>query len=247
MKPAEVRIREAINAHIALTEAYMAITTEIESKGRVFCWEKETANTNSAATHERARYILLTIRMCVLCLAWWKDIEPQKSYIFRPYVEYLLADHIRRQYQKLYRLYLAQLLLQRELKKISPKPDLDKLREIASDVKEYSRTLPSLAKINSLQVALPIVATVFTIFSISFTLPDISIFLRTTQDILVVLAIAIVIAFIVYTIVLSPYIAAFHFKRFLFKEKDSEDFPLSLAPLLITNTLSIILFMAKQI
>jgi hypothetical protein len=58
--------------------------------------------------------------------------------VFRPYVKHLLGAHIEGQYQKLYSLYLGELVVQR---KNYPRDELSELREITSDIRDYSETL----------------------------------------------------------------------------------------------------------
>lgn len=199
---------------------------DIESKSLFFCLEKESAKSEASGGLKEMRYVWNTYKILLRCFPsiWWrKDIEPQKGYMFKPYIKYFLSAHIRRQYQKLYSLYLAEVVIQR---KNSPKDNLSELREIASDIKDYSETLPSLKNVTALLVAgLSILGTVFSISGIR--LPVNETIQALQQDPLLVLTVILAIFLISYygfLIVFSPFVAAFHFKRFLFKDSNSKDF-----------------------
>src|SRR5215216_62818 len=108
----EARIRDTIDAHAALTTDYNKMMTDIEKKRLIFCLEKEDAESGAVDGRKKALYIIYTIFMLLLCIYPVADylIKPQSMYLFKPYVKYIVSVHIRRQYQKLYSLYLAELV-----------------------------------------------------------------------------------------------------------------------------------------
>jgi hypothetical protein len=194
-----------------------------------------------------------TIGILFGCLLGSAYVRPERGYMFKPYVRYLLSTHIRRQYQKLYSLYLAELVVRGNP---SQKEDVDELRKIASDIRDYSETLPSLKRLSALLLGvLSIIGIVFAIFDVRVSLnalflavlfgvlsiigivfaiydaivdakfdmltPDVV--LSSEVLILLIILITFTIIYSGFAIALSPFIAAFYFKRFLFKDNNSKD------------------------
>jgi hypothetical protein len=111
---------------------------------------------------------------------------------------------------------LAEFLIQR--RSSQEEENLVELREIATDIKNYSETLPSLKGLSALFVAvLSVIGTVFGILDVNFKIENIL-----PRDPIVIYAIGFIlpIAFIIPSI---PLDYAFYFKRFLFKGKQSKD------------------------
>jgi len=141
----------------------------------------------------------------------YDEPPPEKSFALKPYAKHILSMHIRRQYQALYRLYLEQLIIQR--KNCSDNAELEELSEIASNIKDYSASLPGLKGITTLSLAaLTVIGTLFGIFDVKVQFVGFLI-----QILLLGIA-------IVFTMgIISPYISAFYFKRFLFKGKNPSE------------------------
>jgi hypothetical protein len=215
---AEATIRTIIDAHTALAKEYKRMMTDIENNGLFFYHEKKAAKSDATDRRRIVLGVLNTMYILYVCqfLGPATRFKVEKAYIFRPYVKYILSNHIRRQYQKLYNLYLAEIVTHR---KNIPKEDVDELRQIASDIRDYSITLPSLKSLTALLLAaLSIMGTLFGIFDVKVPLD--AVFSKSALAEFLSL-------FLIYSlgfgIALSPLIAAFHFKRFLFKDNKHED------------------------
>jgi hypothetical protein len=163
---AEVKIRDTINAHMELAKAYNRIMTDLENKRLLFYLEKQAAKPNAVDRRGiplRIFYTIFVLWLCIFSSPSGK-LKPEWLYVFEPYIKYILSAHIRRQYQKLHGLYLAELVTH---KKDIPKEYLDELRQIATDIGDYSKTLPSLKGLTALLLAaLSIIGTVFGIFGV---------------------------------------------------------------------------------
>jgi hypothetical protein len=215
----EARIRATIDTHIALAKEYNTMMTDIENKSCIFYLEKQTAKPDAVDVRKLAVRVIYTVYAFFYCLNLGPSdkVKLEKIYMFEPYIKYILSTHIRRQYQKLHSLYLAEVVT---YGKNLPKVDVDELRQIATDIGDYSKTLPSLKSLTAILLgALSIIGTVFGIFDIKFPL-----FAVTSQGSLVGgLALLFLIFNVAFAVTLSPFIAAFHFKRFLLKRNKSQD------------------------
>ena len=138
------------------------------------------------------------------------------SSIFKPFVRHFLSAHIRRQYQKLYSLYLAEFLIQS--RNSQEKENLVELKEIATDMKNYSETLPSLKGVSTVFLAtLSVIGTVFGILDLNFKIGDIL-----PRDLIAIYVIGFILP-LAFIIPSFPLDYAFYYKRFLFKGKKSKD------------------------
>jgi hypothetical protein len=216
MDSTEIKIRDAIETHLALAAAYKRMMTEIENKRFVFRFVKQATKPNAIDILEKAFEVIIIMTPFLLFIsAALSGFKPGKRYIFKPCVKYLLDEHVRRQYQKLYRFYLAELVVQR---KNCPKQELEELREIASDIRDYSETLPSLKRvIAALLGALSISGTSFGIYGvdISYNLP------KVPAETIAILAF--IIGSIILITVLVLFLPAFLFKRSLFIGNNSPE------------------------
>jgi hypothetical protein len=101
-----------------------------------------------------------------------------------------------------------------------PKGDVDELRQIAVDTGDYSKTLPSLKSLAALSLAaLSIIGTVLGIFDIPVPLYAI----LSEGSLSTVLTVLFLFFSIAFGITVSPFIAAFYFKRYLFEDNKSKD------------------------
>jgi hypothetical protein len=126
-----------------------------------------------------------------------------------------MSAHIRRQYQKLYGLYLAELLQIRSNRK---NEDEVELREIASDIIEYSETLPTLKGITAVLLGiLSIIGTLFGIINVNVSIEAI----LSIGQVLAALFF-VVPSLIAITYLITPLQEAFSFKRFLFKGREED-------------------------
>jgi hypothetical protein len=205
-------------AHTALATAYKGMMTDIENRGFFFFPGKAAAKSDAIDRHRRALRVIYTVVIYLLCLYSSSFIQPRLAYMFKPYIKYCHNAHIRRQYQKLYSLYLAELVIRR---KNSSKGDVEEFREIASDVRDYYQTLPSLKSLTALLVGvLSITGTVFAIFDVKVPFYTI----LSQGSIFANIVLILVITQIGFAIAICPFMAAFHFKRFLFKGDNSDEF-----------------------
>lgn len=65
--------------------------------------------------------------------------------VLRYFVRYLVRMHIRSKYERLYQLYLQEIVSQDGYS--TPKEDVQELRNVAEDIKKYSDTLPSSKRV----------------------------------------------------------------------------------------------------
>jgi hypothetical protein len=225
MESHELSIRDTIDAHIGFAEAYKRMMTLIGNQGLFFCFERLPSNGHHAVDkREMGAYVIWTIFVYLLSIVY-DDIKPNKAYVFRPYVKHLLGAHIEGQHQKLYSLYLGELVVQR---KNHLRDELSELREIASHIRDYSETLPSIK--GQTAVLLAILSTTSTLLSIA----GISIIgqegIITSQinsilgpSLYYIVPTILLIAIAAYVIGVGfAFIVAFHFKRFLFRNYNSQ-------------------------
>jgi hypothetical protein len=134
--------------------------------------------------------------------------------IIRSFVKYLIKIHMRRQYQAIYRLYLSEIIIPNRTGE--NKQEIDCLRDIAIDLKDYFNTLPNTKNIFASMAA------VFSVITAAIGLLNIeNLIFQFLLDLPSYVFIIMVIAFIsVGYFITIPFLHAFRYKRALFLRTD---------------------------
>ena len=134
--------------------------------------------------------------------------------IIRSFVRYLIKTHMRRQYQAIYQLYLSEIIIPNRTGE--NKQEIDHLRDIATDLKNYINTLPNTKNIFASMAA------VFSIITAAIGLLNIeNLIFRFLLDLPSYMFIIIIIAFIsIGYFITIPFLHSFRFKRALFLRTD---------------------------
>ncbi|MGE5661258.1 MAG: hypothetical protein ACM3X1_03320 [Ignavibacteriales bacterium] len=139
-----------------------------------------------------------------------EELVTRDPRVIRSFVKYLIKIHIKRQYAAIYRLYLSEILRQNGIGNSQER--YSTLRDIASDLKNYLDTLPSVKSIFASMVA------VFSIFATAVGLLNLGSLIfeyivnQPSYVFLIVIPVSIAIGYIVTV----PFIYSFWFKRHLF-------------------------------
>jgi hypothetical protein len=218
----EGRIKAIIAAHLKLAKAYEKMMRDIENKEELISLLTISLFKEKAAELDILDRRGIAYHVIDRISTYWTRTLSMRGQpaplIFKPLVKYFLSAHIRRQYQKLYSLYLAELLLQ--IRSSRKKEDVIELKKIASDIKDYSETLPTLKGLAALLATTATLVGIFNHFvPIQTILP--TIIPRENPAIGFISIVLLIILLYVVVFGLVPFIRAFGFKRFLFKDKQS--------------------------
>ena len=135
-----------------------------------------------------------------------------KRKVFLPLLRYLIKSHIRRQLEKLYSIYLVEIVTQNQN---FNQNDIEELRKISSDIKNYKEELPSSMKtVTTLVFIFSSIFGVIQFFGMTIQLTD---FLSSEWTIIGFL----LIGFLAFFITSSPLLAAFRAKRAIFLNSNS--------------------------
>jgi hypothetical protein len=107
-------------------------------------------------------------------------------------------------------LYRSELVVQRQ-----QRSDIEELRAIASDIKDYSDALSSRRSLSTLLQIVPIIATLSAIFGLRISLPEVLAQASFVETIVVTIAGWVAAGHLLLGLTLSPLIAAFHLKRLM--------------------------------
>ncbi|HEY6756609.1 MAG TPA: hypothetical protein VI037_04400 [Nitrososphaera sp.] len=154
-------------------------------------------------------------------------VRAEKAYIIRPFVKYFLEDHVLRQYQTLHELYLSVFVVHKQPNE-QGEAGIRELRQIASDIENYSEALSRRRGIVKLVQTLPIIATIFALFGLNIPLSMI----LSQASLLETIARWVISGHILIGFTICPLIAAFHLKRFMLENNITE----SVQNLYITTT-----------
>jgi hypothetical protein len=210
----DTNIRDIIQTHNQLALTYKQMMSVIQKQNFFFCFQREARPSEKAKKPKVIVSILRTVLILYECLLFYR-VRAEKAYIIRPFVKYFLEDHVRRQYQTLHELYLSVFVIHRQPKE---EADIRELRQIASDIENYSEALSRRRGIVKLVQALPIIATVFALFGLNIPLSMI-LSQATLVDTIVRWVVSV---HVLIGITLCPLIAAFHLKRFMLENSVTE-------------------------
>jgi hypothetical protein len=134
--------------------------------------------------------------------------------IIRSFVKYLIKIHIRRQYQAIYRLYLSEIIIPNRTRE--NEDEIDCLRDIATDLRDYLNTLPNTKNIFASMAA------VFSVITAAIGLLNIEgLIFQFLLDLPSYIFITMIIAIIsIGYFITIPFLHAFRFKRALFLRTD---------------------------
>ena len=134
--------------------------------------------------------------------------------VIRSFVKYLVKIHLQRQYYAIYQLYLSKILTQNTTRENDE--NINRLRDIAADLKDYLDTLPNSKNIfASLLVVFSIVSAVIGLLKLG----DLIIPFITTLPFYMIIGMIIGIIIIGYSVTI-PFLYAFKYKRRLFLRTD---------------------------
>jgi hypothetical protein len=246
LKSEKSKIQKIILAHIALVSEYDKILKSTNGEGFFLKGRYKSVSLRQLIHLITRRNTSYFDKMILIIFQFWVvfDVELVYDYMFslflffirklrkhpselviisirpiiRSFVKYFVKIHMRRQYQAIYQLYLSEIIIPNRTRE--NEEEIDYLRDIATDLKDYLNTLPDTKNIfASMAAVFSVITAAIGLFNIEGLIFQFILDLPSYMFIIVIIAIISIGYFIT-----VPFLHAFRFKRALFLRTDLQHY-----------------------